>query len=152
VGRKPEAKPCTEERESRRRRGDLGEPAQEGERGNLAFWDTVDEDMAEVVAARQQVSDRPAPETYVTGYCFDTDILSATIRPAPPLHVIRRLPTVPPQAQFTTSIMVSELIYGARRVGREDLSRLVEQVVHLDRALERVDPRDPQCVALSARS
>ena len=25
-------------------------------------WDTVDEDMAEVVAARQQVTDRPAPE------------------------------------------------------------------------------------------
>jgi hypothetical protein len=30
VGRKPEAYPCTEEHESRRRRGDLGEPAQEG--------------------------------------------------------------------------------------------------------------------------
>jgi prevent-host-death family protein len=25
-------------------------------------WDTVDEDMAEIVAARQRVSDRPAPE------------------------------------------------------------------------------------------
>jgi prevent-host-death family protein len=25
-------------------------------------WDTVDEDMAEIVAARQQVTDRPAPE------------------------------------------------------------------------------------------
>ncbi len=25
-------------------------------------WDTVDEDMAEIVGARQQVSDRPAPE------------------------------------------------------------------------------------------
>ncbi len=30
VGRKPEAEPCTEEHEPRRRRGDLGEPAQEG--------------------------------------------------------------------------------------------------------------------------
>jgi len=30
VGRKPEAKPCTGEHEPRRRRGDLGEPAQEG--------------------------------------------------------------------------------------------------------------------------
>jgi predicted nucleic acid-binding protein len=65
----------------------------------------------------------------VTGYCFDTDVLSATIRPAPPLHLIRRLATVPPQEQFTTSITVGELIYGARRVGREDLSRRVEQVV-----------------------
>jgi prevent-host-death family protein len=25
-------------------------------------WDTVEEDMVEIVAARQQVSDRPAPE------------------------------------------------------------------------------------------
>lgn len=65
----------------------------------------------------------------MTGYCFDTDILSATIRPAPPLHLIRRLATVPPQDQFTTSITVGELIYGARRVGREDLSRRVEQVI-----------------------
>jgi predicted nucleic acid-binding protein len=65
----------------------------------------------------------------VTGYCFDTDILSATIRPAPPLHLIRRLATVPPQEQFTTSITVGELVYGARRVGREDLSRRVEQVI-----------------------
>ena len=30
MGRKPEANPCTEEHEPRRRRGDLGEPAQEG--------------------------------------------------------------------------------------------------------------------------
>jgi tRNA(fMet)-specific endonuclease VapC len=65
----------------------------------------------------------------VTGYCFDTDVLSATIRPAPPLHLIRRLATLPPQEQFTTSITVGELIYGARRVGREDLSKRVEQVV-----------------------
>jgi tRNA(fMet)-specific endonuclease VapC len=65
----------------------------------------------------------------VTRYCFDTDVLSATIRPAPPLHLIRRLATVAPQDQFTTSITVGELIYGARRVGREDLSRRVEQIV-----------------------
>ena len=66
----------------------------------------------------------------MTGYCFDTDVLSATIRPAPPLHLIRRLATVAPQEQFTTSITVGELIYGARRVGREDLSTRVEQIVH----------------------
>jgi tRNA(fMet)-specific endonuclease VapC len=65
----------------------------------------------------------------VTRYCFDTDVLSATIRPAPPLHLIRRLATVAPQDQFTTSITVGELIYGARRIGREDLSRRVEQIV-----------------------
>ena len=65
----------------------------------------------------------------MTGYCFDTDVLSATIRPAPPLHLIRRLATVPPHEQFTTSITVGELIYGTRRVGREGLSARVEQVI-----------------------
>ncbi len=65
----------------------------------------------------------------MTGYCFDTDILSATIKPAPPLHLVRRLATVPPQEQFTTSVTVGELVYGARRVGREDLAVRVEQVV-----------------------
>lgn len=75
----------------------------------------------------------------MTGYCFDTDILSATIRPAPPLHLIRRLATVPAQEQFTTSITVGELIYGARRVGREDLSARVEQVV---RSAQTVLPFD----------
>lgn len=66
----------------------------------------------------------------MTGYCFDTDVLSATIRPTPPLHLIRRLATVAPQEQVTTSITVGELIYGARRVGREHFSRRVEQIVH----------------------
>jgi predicted nucleic acid-binding protein len=65
----------------------------------------------------------------VTRYCFDTDVLSATIRPVLPLHLIRRLAAVPPQDQFTTTITVGELIYGARRVGRDDLSRRVEQIV-----------------------
>ncbi|MGH3684144.1 MAG: hypothetical protein ACRDQ9_18620 [Pseudonocardiaceae bacterium] len=54
---------------------------------------------------------------------MDTGILSATIRPAPPLHLIRWLATVLPQEQFITSIAVGGLIYGARRVGREGLGR-----------------------------
>jgi predicted nucleic acid-binding protein len=65
----------------------------------------------------------------VTGYCFDTDVISATIKPAPPLHLIRRLATVPPADQFTTSITVAELIYGARCVGRAALTARVEAVV-----------------------
>ncbi|MGQ0775336.1 MAG: PIN domain-containing protein [Pseudonocardiales bacterium] len=65
----------------------------------------------------------------MTGYCFDTDILSATIKPAPPLHLIRRLATVAPQDQFTTSITVGELIYGAQRAGRVELSTRVEQII-----------------------
>jgi tRNA(fMet)-specific endonuclease VapC len=65
----------------------------------------------------------------VKGYCFDTDVISATIKPPPPLHLIRRLATVPAAEQFTTSITVGELIYGARRVGRESLTSRVEAVV-----------------------
>ncbi|MDQ4021158.1 MAG: PIN domain-containing protein [Actinomycetota bacterium] len=71
----------------------------------------------------------------MTGYCFDTDILSATIKPAPPLHLIRRLATVPPQEQFTTSITAGELIYGAGRVEREGLSARVEQVIRRAQAV-----------------
>jgi tRNA(fMet)-specific endonuclease VapC len=56
-------------------------------------------------------------------------VISATIKPAPPLHLIRRLATVPASSQFTTSITVAELIYGARRVGREALTARVEAVV-----------------------
>lgn len=65
----------------------------------------------------------------MTAYCFDTDVISATIKPTPPLHLIRRLATVPAANQFTTSITVAELIYGARRVGREALTARVEAVV-----------------------
>ena len=71
----------------------------------------------------------------MTRYCFDTDVVSATIRPAPPLHLIRRLASVPPQDQFTTSITVGELIYGARRGGREDLLRRVEEIVRRAQAV-----------------
>ena len=35
------------------------------------------------------------------------------MRPTPPLHLVRRLATVAPQKQFTTSITVGELIYDA---------------------------------------
>lgn len=44
-------------------------------------------------------------------YCFDTDILSAAIRRAPPLHLIRRLAATPPVEQHTTAITLGELLY-----------------------------------------
>ena len=84
----------------------------------------------------------------MTGFCFDTDILSATIKPAPPLHLIRRLATVPPQEQFTTSITVGELIYGAGRVEREGLSARVEQVI---RRAQTVLPFDTLAAVPSVR-
>ena len=65
----------------------------------------------------------------MTGYCFDTDVISATIKPSPPMHLIRRLAVLPPRDQFTTAITVGELLHGAYRVGRESLTARVEQVV-----------------------
>jgi len=54
-------------------------------------------------------------------YCFDTDVLSATMRRDPPLALIRRLALVPPAQQHTTAITVGELLYGAARSARPDL-------------------------------
>jgi len=46
-------------------------------------------------------------------YLFDTDILSAVIKKSPPLPLIKRLSSIPPEHQFTTAINVGELVYGA---------------------------------------
>jgi tRNA(fMet)-specific endonuclease VapC len=60
----------------------------------------------------------------------DTDIVSNLMRTAPSPALIRRLAAVPPEEQFTSSITVSELIYGAHRSARADeiLRRLDERV------------------------
>ena len=62
-------------------------------------------------------------------YCFDTDILSAVLRKDPPLHLLRRLAVVPPAAQFTTSINLGELLFGAARKGSAKLVEKVREVV-----------------------
>ena len=62
-------------------------------------------------------------------YCFDTDVLSAVLRKSPALHVIRRLALVSPEAQFTTSINLGELLYGAARKGSAELVDRVREVV-----------------------
>lgn len=62
-------------------------------------------------------------------YCFDTDILSATIRRDPPLHLLRRLARVPPDQQFTTSITLGELVYGAEKKRSAALAERVRDVV-----------------------
>jgi tRNA(fMet)-specific endonuclease VapC len=63
------------------------------------------------------------------GYCFDTDIFSAVLRKDPPLHLVRRLALVPPEKQFTTSINLGELLYGASRRGRADLAERIRDIV-----------------------
>lgn len=54
-------------------------------------------------------------------YCFDTDVLSATMRRDPPLALIRRLAAVPAAQQHTTAITAGELLYGVARAPRADL-------------------------------
>jgi predicted nucleic acid-binding protein len=54
-------------------------------------------------------------------YCFDTDVLSATLRRNPPLALVRRLAAVPAAQQHTTAITVGELLYGLARTPHENL-------------------------------
>lgn len=46
----------------------------------------------------------------MTVYCFDTDVVSATMRRDPPLDLVRRLAAVPPEEQCITSITLGELL------------------------------------------
>lgn len=65
----------------------------------------------------------------MTRYCFDTDVLSATMRPDPPLHLIRRLASTPTTDQCTTSITLGELVYGASKAGSEALGERIRHLV-----------------------
>lgn len=72
-------------------------------------------------------------------YCFDTDVLSATMRRDPSLPLIRRLAQIPAPEQFTTAITMGELLYGA---SRRDSARLNRQVRELIRGALTVLPFD----------
>lgn len=63
------------------------------------------------------------------GYCFDTDVLSATIRPRPDLALIRRLAAVPVADQFTTAITKGELLYGVERRRSARLREAIEALL-----------------------
>jgi predicted nucleic acid-binding protein len=68
-------------------------------------------------------------------YCFDTDILSATMRRDPPLSLVRRLATIPARDQHTTAITAAELLYGAARQPRPGLvarvNALLTEAIHI---------------------
>lgn len=49
-------------------------------------------------------------------YLLDTDVLSNLLRRTPSPALIARLASVPPEHQFTSSITLGELIYGAYRL------------------------------------
>jgi tRNA(fMet)-specific endonuclease VapC len=72
-------------------------------------------------------------------YCFDTDVLSATMRRDPSLPLIRRLAQIPPSEQFTTAVTLGELLYGA---ARRDSAKLNRQVRDLIRGALTVLPFD----------
>ena len=50
-------------------------------------------------------------------YLLDTDILSNLLKRAPSMALISKLAAVPAELQFTSSITLGELFYGARRRG-----------------------------------
>ncbi len=65
-------------------------------------------------------------------YLLDTDILSNLLRRIPSTILIAKLASVPADQQFTSSITLGELVYGAYRLGGTRASVLLQQ---LDKAL-----------------
>lgn len=49
-------------------------------------------------------------------YLLDTDILSHLLRRAPSTTLVTKLASVPPEQQFTSSITLGEMVYGAYRL------------------------------------
>jgi len=62
-------------------------------------------------------------------YCFDTGVLTTALKRNPPLGLIRRLALTPREEQFTTSITLAEILYGAARAGSEALARRARELV-----------------------
>lgn len=77
----------------------------------------------------------------MSGYLFDTDVLSAVMRRRrdPPLALVRRLAQLPPERQFTSAITLGELLYGAARRGSEELVRRVRELVAFAQAILPLD-------------
>src|SRR6266542_3303605 len=61
-------------------------------------------------------------------YLFDTDTISAVLRPRPDLGVARRLATVAAAEQFTSAITLGELLFGALRRQRADLLERIQAI------------------------
>lgn len=63
-------------------------------------------------------------------FLFDTDIVSSFMKKRPPAALMRRTATVPREEQFTTTITVGEMVYGALRSDRaeERMSRFETEI------------------------
>lgn len=48
-------------------------------------------------------------------YLFDTDILSNIVKPKPSEYLLEKIKKLPKRLQFTTSISIGEIYYGAYR-------------------------------------
>ena len=53
-------------------------------------------------------------------YLFDTDALSQIIKRSPSMTFIRKLASIPPEQQFTTTITIGEMVYGAYKSDRPE--------------------------------
>lgn len=62
-------------------------------------------------------------------YLFDTNILSDLMKPSPSCKLLGRMCSVPVEDQFTSSITLGELIYGARKRQSNKLSKQIERLV-----------------------
>ncbi len=63
-------------------------------------------------------------------FLFDTDTLSEVLKRNPSQDLVTRMATVPAEQQFTSSITVGEMVYGAHRSSRTAfLLRQFEQAV-----------------------
>lgn len=80
-------------------------------------------------------------------YLLDTDILSNLLKRTPSTTLIAKLATVPVEQQFTSSITLGELVYGAYRLG----SRTGALLERLDKALLPNLPVLPFDVAAARR-
>jgi tRNA(fMet)-specific endonuclease VapC len=60
-------------------------------------------------------------------YLLDTDILSNLMRRSPSSALVARVARVPSEEQFTSSITLGELVYGAHRL-RERTTILMEKI------------------------
>ena len=60
-------------------------------------------------------------------YLLDTDILSNLLKRTPSTVLITKLASVPPSQQFTSSITLGELLYGAHRL-QDRTSHLLQQL------------------------
>jgi len=57
-------------------------------------------------------------------YLLDTDVLSNLLQRAPSPTLLAKLASVPPEQQFTSSITLGELIYGAYRLQERTVALL----------------------------